>query len=49
MFDDDEMQENFQSNFFKRPIARGRNFYSENFTSLLKYTMFLSFKNGEIF
>ena len=29
MFDDDEMQENFQ-----RPIARGRSFYLENFISL---------------
>ena len=36
MFEDDEMQANFQNNFFKRPIARGRSFYLENFTSLPK-------------
>ena len=34
IFEDDEMQNNFQRNFFKSPIARGRSFYLENFTSL---------------
>ena len=30
------MQNNFQRNFFRRPIARGRSFNLENFTSLPK-------------
>ena len=34
IFEDDEMQVNFQRNFFRRPIARRRSFYLENFTSL---------------
>ena len=33
MFGDDEMQENFQRNFFRRPIAR-RSFYLGNFIAL---------------
>ena len=36
IFEDDEMQDNFQRNFFRRPIARGRSFYLENFTTLLE-------------
>ena len=28
------MHDNFHSNFFRRPIARGRSFYLENFISL---------------
>ena len=36
IFKDDEMQNNFQRNFFRRPIARGRSFYLENFTSLFE-------------
>ena len=34
IFEDEEMQANFQNNFFKRPITRRRSFYLENFTSL---------------
>ena len=34
MFYDEEMQANFQNNFFQSPIARWRSFYLENFTSL---------------
>ena len=30
------MQDNFQRNFFRRPITRGRSFYLENFTTLLE-------------
>ena len=33
IFKDEKMQANFQNNFFKRPIARWRSFYLENFTS----------------
>ena len=28
-----KMQNNFQRNFFGRPVARGRNFHLKNFTS----------------
>ena len=34
MYDDEEMEENFKKHFYKRPIARGRSFYLENFTTL---------------
>ena len=36
IFEDEEMQANFQNNFFQRPIARGKSFYLENFTALLE-------------
>ena len=34
IFDDEDMQTNFHRNFFIRPIASGRSFNMENFTSL---------------
>ena len=34
IFEDEEIQENFQHNFFRRPIARRSSFYLENFTTL---------------
>ena len=36
IFKDEDMQANFQNNFFRRPMARGRSFYLENFTALLE-------------
>ena len=36
IFDDEDIQTNFIKNFFTRPIARGRSFYLENFTTLPK-------------
>ena len=34
IFKDEEMQVDFQHNFFWRPITKGRSFYLENFTIL---------------
>ena len=36
MFDDDEMQEQLENHFYRRPIPRGGSFYLENFTILLE-------------
>ena len=36
IFDDEDMETNFHENFFTRPIAKGRSFYLENFTTLPK-------------
>ena len=36
MFNDEEMQINFHKNFFIRPIAFGRSFEMENFSSLIQ-------------
>ena len=33
-FEDDDMQANFQTNFFWRPIAKGKSFYLEKFITL---------------
>ena len=35
MYDDEQMQEHFKNHFYRRPIAKGRSLYLENFTTLL--------------
>ena len=49
MFDDDGMQRNFQKNFFSRPIASGRSFYLENFTTLLEVYKVFEFQGWNDF
>ena len=36
IFEDEDMQTSFHINFFLRPIARGRSFHIESFTSFLE-------------
>ena len=47
MYDDEEMQEHFETHFYRRPMSRWRNFNLENFINLPEVHRVFEFQGWE--